>query len=81
MKPETPYLYNFRRIKKESPKMKNFLRAFALSLVVTGAFASAHMAKSTQGAVVSPTKVSSMPPPLCDYNAPGACGFGGPQGN
>ena len=61
--------------------MKNLVRTFALSLVVTGAFASAHMAQSAQGAVVSPVKVSAMPPPSCPYNDPNACGFGGPMGN
>ena len=56
--------------------MKNLVRAFALSLVVTGAFASAHMAQSTQAPVVSPTKVSAMPPAVCPPSDPKGCGIG-----
>jgi hypothetical protein len=54
--------------------MKNVLRAFALSLVVTGAVASAHMNNSSiQTTMIA--KVSAMPTPCCPPNDPNACGL------
>ena len=55
--------------------MKNIVRAIAVSLVVTGAFASAHLSHAAQGTVVT-AKVSSMPPPMCPWNDPNGCGIG-----
>jgi len=52
--------------------MKNVVRAFALSLVVTGAFASTHINNSTTA--VS-GKVSAMPIPLCPPGDPNGCGI------
>jgi len=56
--------------------MKNLLRALALSLVVTGAVASTHIAKAS--------RVSDLPVPTCPPNDPNACGicqFGGNCGS
>ena len=55
--------------------MKNVIRAFALSLVVTGAFASAHLSSSDK-TTIAPTKIGAVPPPWCGYNDPNACGIG-----
>ncbi len=60
--------------------MSNLLRAFALSLVVTGAFASAHLSHSTGSTVVAP-KISAAPPAGCPWNSPNGCGIAGPDGN
>jgi len=52
--------------------MKNLVRAFALSLVVTGAFASTHIdnsAKTVSG------KVSAFPVPTCPPGDPNGCGI------
>jgi len=55
--------------------MKNVLRAFALSLVVTGAVASTHINNNTaKTALVA--KTSAMPVPMCPPNDPTACGMG-----
>ena len=50
--------------------MKNVIRAFALSLVVTGAFASSHINASTVGG-----KVSAMPVPQCEPTGKTDCGM------
>ena len=55
--------------------MTNLLRAFALSLVVTGAFASVHMSQASQ-VTAATVKVSACPPPLCPPSDPNACGIG-----
>lgn len=52
--------------------MKNVVRAFALSLVVTGAFASSTL--NNTGATVS-GKVSAMPIPQCEPNGKTSCGI------
>ena len=54
--------------------MKLFARMFALSLVLTGAVASAHMANASQPTATA--RVSALPVPLCDPNGPGSCGIG-----
>lgn len=53
--------------------MKNIARAFVLSLVVTGAFASARLSASTQP--VMHAKVSAMPVPSCAPGSPNGCGI------
>ncbi len=52
--------------------MKNLVRAFALSLVVTGAFASTHINHSAN--TVS-GKVSALPIPQCPPGDPNGCGI------
>ncbi len=52
--------------------MKNIVRAFALSLVVTGAFASSQISNSAKA--VS-GKVSAYPVPLCPPGDPNGCGM------
>jgi hypothetical protein len=59
--------------------MKNILRALALSLVVTGAVASTHIAKASQPTVGS--RVSDLPVPTCAPNDPNACGICQLSGN
>ena len=54
--------------------MKLIARIFALSLVVTGAVASTHIANASRPSVSA--KVSAIPVPMCDPNDPNACGFG-----
>ncbi len=57
--------------------MKNIIRAFALSLVVTGAFASSHLSTSSKAVV---GKVSAFPVPQCppgDKDGCGICNGGG----
>ena len=56
--------------------MKSIVRTFALSLVVTGAFASAHLAKTNAG-ISAPVRVSAVPPAGCPLNDPNACGMKG----
>jgi hypothetical protein len=55
--------------------MKLFARIFALSLVVTGAVASTHIANASQPTIGS--KVSALPVPMCPPDDPNACGIGG----
>lgn len=55
--------------------MQNIVRAFALSLVAVGAFASTHIAKDAQGATVT-AKVSALPVPTCPPSDPNGCGIG-----
>jgi hypothetical protein len=52
--------------------MKNLLRAFVLSLVVTGAFASSHVNNTISGTHM---KSSVMPTPMCAPGDPNACGL------
>jgi hypothetical protein len=52
--------------------MKNFVRAFALSLVVTGAFASSHLNKEVNPVV---GKSSAFPIPSCPPGDPNGCGM------
>jgi hypothetical protein len=56
--------------------MKLIARIFALSLVVTGAVASTHLANASQPTVSA--KASSLPVPVCPPDDPNACGLGGP---
>ncbi len=53
--------------------MKNLLRAFALSLVVTGAVASTHIASNTSTTIGSRT--SALPIPTCAPDDPNGCGM------
>ena len=55
--------------------MKMILRAFALSLVVTGAVASTHISNAPSGTIVS-AKMSAMPVPVCPPDDPNGCGIG-----
>ena len=52
--------------------MKNIVRAFVLSLVVTGAYASTHLNSS---ATSIHAKVSAMPVPCCPPGDPQGCGI------
>ncbi len=52
--------------------MKNIVRAFVLSLVVTGAFASSHIENS---ATSVSGKVSALPVPLCPPDGSTGCGI------
>lgn len=54
--------------------MKNLIRAFALSLVATGAVASAHMSNDPAKLVVTATR-ASLPVPSCPPDDPNACGI------
>jgi len=54
--------------------MKNLLRAFALSLVVTGAVASAHITNSTSQTTLT-AKSSAMPVPMCAPDGSTSCGI------
>ena len=54
--------------------MKNLIRAFVLSLVVTGAVASTQTASSRNTSVVA-TRNSAMPTPMCPPDDPNACGI------
>ena len=55
--------------------MKLIARIFALSLVVTGAVASTHIANASQPSFG--TRVSALPVPMCDPSDPNGCGIGG----
>lgn len=57
--------------------MKLIARIFALSLVVTGAVASAHLANASQPAVG--TRVSALPIPSCPPSDPTGCGIASKQ--
>jgi hypothetical protein len=59
---------------ERSPVMKLFARIFALSLVVTGAIASTHIANASQPTIGA--KVSALPVPMCPPDDPNACGMG-----
>ena len=58
--------------------MKLIARIFALSLVVTGAVATTHIASASQPTVAA--RVSALPVPMCPPDDPNACGVGG-KGN
>jgi hypothetical protein len=60
---------------RKVPKMKLIARIFALSLVITGAVASTHIANASQTTVG--TRVSALPIPMCPPDDPNACGVGG----
>jgi len=53
--------------------MKNIIRAFVLSLVVTGAVASTHIASSSQKSIGA--RASDYPVPTCDPSDPTGCGM------
>ena len=55
--------------------MKLIARIFALSLVITGAVATTHIASASQPTVGS--RVSALPVPMCPPDDPNACGVGG----
>jgi len=55
--------------------MKNLLRAFALSLVVTGAVASAHITNSPSQTKITSAS-SASPTACCPPDDPNACGIG-----
>jgi hypothetical protein len=52
--------------------MKNVVRAFVLSLVATGAFASSQINHSTKAVSV---KASAYPIPMCPPGDPNGCGI------
>ncbi len=54
--------------------MKLIARIFALSLVITGAVATTHIANASQPAIGA--KVSALPIPGCPPDDPNACGMG-----
>ena len=53
--------------------MKNLVRAIALSLVLTGAAASAHIANASTPAIGR--SVSAIPVPTCPPDDPNGCGI------
>lgn len=53
--------------------MKLIVRIFALSLVVTGAVASTHIANASQP--TAGARVSALPVPMCPPDDPNACGI------
>jgi hypothetical protein len=55
--------------------MKTLVRTFALSLVLTGAFASTHL---SSGSDAVHGKVSALPVPICPPDNPNGCGIYGP---
>ena len=55
--------------------MKIIVRAFVLSLFVTGAVASMHINTSPAAATLS-TRSSAMPVPSCPPDDPNGCGIG-----
>jgi hypothetical protein len=66
---------NFSTTPERELTMKNLLRAFALSLVVTGAVASAHITNSPSQTTLT-AKSSAMPVPYCAPDDANACGIG-----
>ena len=54
--------------------MKNILRAFAFSLIVTGAVASVHTSNAKVPATAG--KLSAPPMPMCPPDDPNGCGIG-----
>ena len=54
--------------------MKLIVRMFVLSLVVTGAVATTHIANASQPSIGA--KVSALPIPACPPDDPNACGMG-----
>ena len=55
--------------------MKLIARIFALSLVITGAVASTHIANAAQPTVGA--RVSALPVPMCPPDDPNGCGIAG----
>lgn len=55
--------------------MKNIIRAFALSLVITGAVASTHLSSASAQSTIAP-KLSALPVPSCEPGVPDGCGIG-----
>ena len=55
--------------------MKLIVRIFALSLVVTGAVASTHIANAAQPTFAA--RSSAMPIPMCPPDDPNGCGIDG----
>jgi hypothetical protein len=55
--------------------MKLIARMFVLSLVVTGAVASTHIANASTPTVGA--RVSALPVPMCDPSDPNGCGIAG----
>jgi len=60
---------------QKGPHMKLIARIFALSLVVTGAVASTHIASASQPSASA--RVSALPVPVCPPDDPNGCGVGG----
>lgn len=56
--------------------MKLIARIFALSLVVTGAVATTHIANASQPSLGART--SALPIPMCPPDDPNGCGIAGP---
>lgn len=54
--------------------MKNLVRAFVLSLVVTGAVASTQTISSSSASIMA-TRNSAMPTPMCPPDDPNGCGI------
>ncbi len=54
--------------------MKNLIRAFALSLVVTGAVASSQISNNPTSATLT-GKISAPPVPMCPPGDPNGCGI------
>ena len=57
--------------------MKLIARIFALSLVITGAVASTHLANASQPTFSA--KVSALPIPVCPPDDANGCDFAGPR--
>ena len=62
---------------ERSPNMKLIVRIFALTLVVTGAVASTHIANASQPTLGART--SALPVPMCPPDDPNACGIADPS--
>lgn len=56
--------------------MKMLVRAFVLSLAVTGAVASSHALSATNTRNTLAPRMSEMPCPMCPPNDPNGCGIG-----
>ncbi len=55
--------------------MKIIVRAFVVTLVLTGAAASTQITSSSLDTKVTMAKTSAMPTPMCPPDDPNACGF------
>ena len=55
--------------------MKTLVRAFALSLVAVGAFASTHIVRNADITVAS-AQMNAMPVPVCPPSDPNGCHIG-----
>jgi hypothetical protein len=56
--------------------MKNFVRAFVVVLVLTGAVATTQTSSASTQTKVIVAKVSMLPIPMCAPDDPNACGMG-----